>query len=200
MAQYLPIFRCRPVRDWWTKKKDEVKVDAAVSAIGRLQSATYPYNTVALVKLPPPWELGNASAVQVGPFAYATAAHAVVNPANNRPFPGITVKPAFHVPSLASPTIRADAFVDPAYTYAANQVRGHDVAMQHAGAQPDAAIECGGKPGWQRARAITPDVVPPCFSGSGGICAEGFGYVRSSGWCRPLDSKVQSEAKAQERK
>ncbi len=69
---------------------------------------------------------------------------------------------------------------------------------QHAGAQPDAAIACGGKPGWQRARAVTPDVVPPCFSGSGGICAEGFGYVRSSGWCRPLDSKVQAETKAQE--
>ncbi|MBZ0222806.1 MAG: hypothetical protein K8F35_07235 [Dokdonella sp.] len=109
-----------------------MKGDTAVSAIGPLQSATYPYNTVALVKLPPPWELGNASAVQVGPFAYATAAHAVVNPANNRPFPGITVKPAFHVPSLASPAIRADAFVDPAYTYAANQVRGHDVSMLHA--------------------------------------------------------------------
>ncbi|MBX3688532.1 hypothetical protein [Dokdonella sp.] len=71
---------------------------------------------------------------------------------------------------------------------------------QHAGAQADAAIECGGKPGWQRARAITPDVVPPCFSGSGGICAEGFGYVRSSGWCRPLDGKAQAAAKTQERK
>ncbi len=51
-----------------------MKGDTTVSAIGPLQSATYPYNTVALVKLPPPWELGNASAVQVGPFAYATAA------------------------------------------------------------------------------------------------------------------------------
>lgn len=43
----------------------------------------------------------------------------------------------------------------------------------------------GGKQGWKRADAITPDLVLPCQSGSTGICAVGFEYVSGTGWCRP---------------
>jgi hypothetical protein len=41
-------------------------------------------------------------------------------------------------------------------------------------------------PGWKRASAITPDVVPPCMTGSSGSC-DGVGsqYVSGTGWCRP---------------
>ncbi len=36
------------------------------------------------------------------------------------------------------------------------------------------------------AKAVTPDVVPPCFSGSGGICPKpDYVYMTSTGWCRP---------------
>ena len=44
----------------------------------------------------------------------------------------------------------------------------------------------GGKKGWVRAQAVTPDVVGPCKTGSSGKCAApGFEYVRGTGWCRP---------------
>jgi len=49
-------------------------------------------------------------------------------------------------------------------------------------------FECaGGAPGWKRAVAISPDVVPPCDTGSTGTC-DGFGYtyVVGTGWCRPI--------------
>jgi hypothetical protein len=41
-------------------------------------------------------------------------------------------------------------------------------------------------PGWKRASAITPDVVPPCMTGSSGSCDEAeYSYVAGTGWCRP---------------
>jgi len=43
----------------------------------------------------------------------------------------------------------------------------------------------GGKQGWKRAKAVTPDVVAPCYTGSVGICDTGFEYVTGTGWCRP---------------
>jgi hypothetical protein len=49
------------------------------------------------------------------------------------------------------------------------------------------AFDCGGgKPGWKRAQAVTPNLVPPCNAGSAGKC-EGpqFEYVTGTGWCRP---------------
>ncbi len=47
-------------------------------------------------------------------------------------------------------------------------------------------FECRtGKDGWVKAKAVTPDVVPPCNTGSGGICEPGFEYVSGTGWCRP---------------
>jgi len=42
-----------------------------------------------------------------------------------------------------------------------------------------------GKEGWIRAKAVTPDVVPPCDTGSGGVCEPGYEYVSGTGWCRP---------------
>lgn len=48
-------------------------------------------------------------------------------------------------------------------------------------------FECAaGLPDWKRARVVTPDVVPPCMTGSSGSC-DGVGYVYASGtgWCRP---------------
>ena len=42
-----------------------------------------------------------------------------------------------------------------------------------------------GKEGWRRAVAVTPDVVPPCMTGSVGKCDRGFEYVSGTGWCRP---------------
>ena len=34
-------------------------------------------------------------------------------------------------------------------------------------------FDCGsGKPGWKRAKAITPNLVPPCNTGSGGMCEQ----------------------------
>jgi hypothetical protein len=32
---------------------------------------------------------------------------------------------------------------------------------------------------------VTPDVVPPCNTGSSGKCESGMTYVRGTGWCRP---------------
>ena len=49
------------------------------------------------------------------------------------------------------------------------------------------AFDCGsGKPGWKRAQAVAPNLVPPCNTGSAGKC-EGpqFEYVTGTGWCRP---------------
>ena len=47
-------------------------------------------------------------------------------------------------------------------------------------------FDCGsGKPGWKRAKAVTPNLVPPCNTGSGGICEQFFEYVPGTGWCRP---------------
>jgi len=47
-------------------------------------------------------------------------------------------------------------------------------------------FDCGsGKPGWKRAKAVTPNLVPPCNSGSGGVCEQFFEYVSGTGWCRP---------------
>ena len=49
-----------------------------------------------------------------------------------------------------------------------------------------ADFDCGsGKPGWKRAKAVTPNLVGPCKSGSGGICESRFEYVPGTGWCRP---------------
>jgi len=43
-----------------------------------------------------------------------------------------------------------------------------------------------GKAGWKRAKAITPNLVGPCNTGSGGSCeGPGFQYVTGTGWCRP---------------
>jgi hypothetical protein len=43
-----------------------------------------------------------------------------------------------------------------------------------------------GMSGWRRATAITPDVVPPCMSGSSGSCEDPqYAYVAGTGWCRP---------------
>lgn len=41
-----------------------------------------------------------------------------------------------------------------------------------------------GKPGWKPASAVTPDVVYPCMTGSGGICPMRYQYVSGTGWCR----------------
>ena len=47
-------------------------------------------------------------------------------------------------------------------------------------------FDCGsGKPGWKRAKAVTPNLVPPCNTGSGGMCEQFFEYVPGTGWCRP---------------
>ena len=47
-------------------------------------------------------------------------------------------------------------------------------------------FDCGsGKAGWKRAKAITPNLAPPCNSGSGGMCEQFFEYVPGTGWCRP---------------
>jgi len=47
-------------------------------------------------------------------------------------------------------------------------------------------FDCGsGKAGWKRAKAITPNLVPPCNTGSGGMCEQFFEYVPGTGWCRP---------------
>lgn len=47
-------------------------------------------------------------------------------------------------------------------------------------------FDCGsGKPGWKRAKAITPSLVPPCNTDSGGMCEQFFEYVPGTGWCRP---------------
>jgi hypothetical protein len=44
-----------------------------------------------------------------------------------------------------------------------------------------------GRPGWKRAKAITPNLVPPCNTGSSGMCEQpAFEYVSGTGWCRPL--------------
>ena len=53
--------------------------------------------------------------------------------------------------------------------------------------QPNLTVDCEqGLPGWSRAVAVTPDVVPPCNTGSGGICADKtFVYITGTGWCRP---------------
>lgn len=47
-------------------------------------------------------------------------------------------------------------------------------------------FSCGSRnKGWKLAEAVTPDVVPPCYTGSSGRCAVGFEYVAGTGWCRP---------------
>jgi hypothetical protein len=48
-------------------------------------------------------------------------------------------------------------------------------------------FNCGtGKTGWVRAKAVTPNLVPPCNTGSGGLCEPAsFVYVPGTGWCRP---------------
>jgi len=65
------------------------------------------------------------------------------------------------------------------------------IVLYSFGRRPDQASSmegftcAGGKEGWQRAKAVTPDVVGPCNTGSVGICSTGFDYVRGTGWCRP---------------
>jgi hypothetical protein len=45
---------------------------------------------------------------------------------------------------------------------------------------------CAGQPGWERATAVSPDVVPPCKTGSTGTCAtSGYRYLTGTGWCKP---------------
>lgn len=39
--------------------------------------------------------------------------------------------------------------------------------------------------GWKPAPAVTPDAVPPCMTGSAGLCDPGYHYVSGTGWCRP---------------
>ncbi|WLT40337.1 hypothetical protein NON20_24710 (plasmid) [Synechocystis sp. B12] len=53
--------------------------------------------------------------------------------------------------------------------------------------QPNLIVDCEkGLPGWSLAVAVTPDVVPPCNTGSVGNCTDkAFVYVNGTGWCRP---------------
>ena len=50
-----------------------------------------------------------------------------------------------------------------------------------------AGFDCsGGKTGWKRAKAVTPNLVGPCNSGNGGLCeGSSYEYVPGTGWCRP---------------
>lgn len=68
--------------------------------------------------------------MQVGAYVYMTAAHTVLD-ASNHVVKGFVVKPAYHIPGATTP-IPVDIFVDPAYTYDPNHVRGHDLAYLHA--------------------------------------------------------------------
>jgi uncharacterized low-complexity protein len=56
----------------------------------------------------------------------------------------------------------------------------------NAAAKTMEGFDCGsGKAGWKRAKAVTPNLVPPCNTGSGGMCEQFFEYVPGTGWCRP---------------
>jgi hypothetical protein len=69
----------------------------------------------------------------------------------------------------------------------------NSVDAKKANANPDKTaakqmdgFDCGsGKAGWKRSKAITPNLVPPCNTGSGGVCEQFFEYVPGTGWCRP---------------
>jgi hypothetical protein len=70
---------------------------------------------------------------------------------------------------------------------AAAQESGRSAGADKTAADYMDGFDCGtGKAGWKRAKAITPNLVGPCNTGSGGSCeGPGFQYVRGTGWCRP---------------
>ncbi|KAI9129142.1 hypothetical protein [Acaryochloris sp. CCMEE 5410] len=52
--------------------------------------------------------------------------------------------------------------------------------------ESNSVANCSGEAGWERATAISPDLVPPCNTGSTGVCPNhGFVYVKGTGWCKP---------------
>jgi len=56
----------------------------------------------------------------------------------------------------------------------------------NAAAKTMEGFDCGsGKAGWKRAKAVTPNHVSTCNTGSGGMCEQFFEYVPGTGWCRP---------------
>ena len=67
------------------------------------------------------------------------------------------------------------------------QESGKSVGTDKTAAGYMDGFDCGtGKAGWKRAKAITPNLVGPCNTGSGGSCeGPGFQYVTGTGWCRP---------------
>jgi hypothetical protein len=70
---------------------------------------------------------------------------------------------------------------------AAAQESGGSVSSDKTAAGYMDGFDCRtGKTGWKRAKAITPNLVGPCNTGSGGSCeGPGFQYVTGTGWCRP---------------
>ncbi len=70
---------------------------------------------------------------------------------------------------------------------AAAQESGRNADVDKKAADYMDGFDCrSGKVGWKRAKAITPNLVGPCNTGSGGSCeAPGFQYVTGTGWCRP---------------
>ena len=70
---------------------------------------------------------------------------------------------------------------------AAAQESGRSAGTDKAAAGYMDGFDCAtGKTGWKRAKAITPNLVGPCNTGSGGSCeGPGYQYVTGTGWCRP---------------
>jgi len=70
---------------------------------------------------------------------------------------------------------------------AAAQKSGRSASTDKTAGDYMDGFDCrSGKAGWKRAKAITPNLVGPCNTGSGGSCeGPGYQYVTGTGWCRP---------------
>jgi hypothetical protein len=93
----------------------------------------FPYNSLTLTHHGSTnIDLGTrASAVQVSPYVYMTAAH-VVAAANGSPYTDLEVYPAYNLPSHTSPIASVGVVIDPAWVSAdANHKAGHDIAFIH---------------------------------------------------------------------
>lgn len=94
----------------------------------RLNDFAYPYNTVGALYNATfnRW----ASAVQIGAYTYATAAHNLLGPENQ--VDDWELRPAFNM-GPTSPHVRFEAVIGPGYTFVENEIRGRDLAILLAG-------------------------------------------------------------------
>jgi len=117
----------------------------------------------------------------VGQYVYMTAAHTVVG-SDNQPRRGFIVKPAYHLPSATDP-IRVDVFVDAAYTYDPNHVRGHDLAYLHAGSPHSNSAGVYASPILIRSNADTGGTSALCAADS--QASDPFWINQTASWYNP---------------